>query len=92
MYVELNRVFFPSQSSGYDAGSTFNSSGMQVFTDVNIQAVQTACNQFGLFQCNDGLCYPTVLRCNGALDCRDGSDEANCKKKKFCFFKFYISI
>jgi hypothetical protein len=52
---------------------------MQIFTDVNIQAIQTACAQFGLSQCTDGSCYPTPLKCNGVLDCRDGSDEANCK-------------
>jgi hypothetical protein len=53
---------------------------MQIFTDVNVQAIQTACNQFGLLQCTDGSCYPPPLRCNSVLDCRDGSDEANCKK------------
>jgi len=74
------RVFFPSQSYGFDAGSTFNSSGMQIFTDVNVQAIQTACIQFGLMQCTDGSCYPPQLRCDGVLYCRDGSDEANCKE------------
>ncbi|CAM4768224.1 unnamed protein product [Rotaria magnacalcarata] len=76
--IASNRVFFSSQSYGYDAGSTFNSTGMQIFTDVNVQAIQTTCNQYGLFQCNDGLCYPLQLKCNGILDCRDGSDEVNC--------------
>lgn len=80
MNVPMTRVFFPSQSYGYDAGSTFNSSGMQAFTDVNIQAIQTACTQFGLMQCTDGSCYPPPLKCNGVLDCRDGSDEAKCKR------------
>jgi hypothetical protein len=77
--IPANRVFFSSQSYGYDAGSTFNSSGMQIFTDVNIRAIQTACLQFGLLQCTDGSCYPPALKCNGVLDCRDGSDEVNCK-------------
>ncbi len=83
MNIPLNRVFFPSQSYGYDAGSTFNSSGMQIFTDVNVQVIQTACTQFGLYQCNDGTCYPPPVKCNGVLDCRDGSDEANCKRSLF---------
>ncbi|CAF4090363.1 unnamed protein product [Rotaria sp. Silwood2] len=76
--IASNRVFFSSQSYGYDAGSTFNSTGVQIFTDVNIKAIQTKCNQFGLFQCTDGSCYPSQLKCNGILDCRDGSDEVNC--------------
>ena len=80
MSVQSNRVFFSSQSYGYDAGSTFNSSGMQIITDVNVQAIiSTACQQFGLLQCTDGSCYSPALRCNNVLDCRDGSDEANCK-------------
>ena len=83
MYIPINRVFFPSQSYGYDAGSTFNSSGMQIFTDVNVQVVQTSCSQFGLVQCNDGSCIPPPLKCNGVLDCRDGSDEANCKTRYY---------
>ena len=53
---------------------------MQIFTDVNIQAIQTACNKFGLLQCMDGSCYPPPLKCNGVLDCRDGSDETNCNQ------------
>ncbi|CAF3428023.1 unnamed protein product [Rotaria sp. Silwood1] len=76
--IASNRVFFSSQSYGYDAGSTFNSTGMQIFTDVNIKAIPTTCNRYGLFQCTDGSCYPSQLKCNGILDCRDGSDEVNC--------------
>jgi hypothetical protein len=67
---------------------------MQIFTDVNIQAIQTACNQVGLMQCTDGSCYPPPLKCNGILDCRDGSDEANCKnnEKKSSYFNFVVFL
>jgi hypothetical protein len=53
---------------------------MQIFTDVNTQAIQTSCNQYGLLQCTDGSCYPPALKCNDVLDCRDGSDETNCNQ------------
>ena len=52
---------------------------MQLFTDVSTQAIPATCQQVGLLQCTDGSCYPLALRCNDVLDCRDGSDEANCK-------------
>lgn len=30
------------------------------------------------FQCNDGACIPSYLRCDRRTDCRDSSDEDNC--------------
>ena len=31
------------------------------------------------FQCNNTVCMPMSVRCNGILQCADGSDEANCQ-------------
>jgi CD109 antigen len=69
---------------------------MQIFTNVNIQAVRTTCNRFGLLQCTDGSCYLPALKCNGVLDCRDGSDEINCnittRINRYNFTPLYLRL
>ena len=32
---------------------------------------------YGNYQCNDGGCYTNEQKCDGILDCNDGSDEDN---------------
>lgn len=32
------------------------------------------------FQCNDNTCINNMYRCDHHMDCKDGSDEANCSK------------
>ena len=39
----------------------------------------TGCNSTGHFTCNDGQCVTMEQRCNQLPDCRDRSDEKNCK-------------
>ena len=34
----------------------------------------------GYFQCDSGHCISEHMKCNGVADCRDASDEANCRK------------
>ena len=39
----------------------------------------TGCNTTGQFTCDDGQCVPMEQRCNQLPECRDFSDEKNCK-------------
>ena len=38
----------------------------------------TGCNKTE-FACKDGSCVPMVERCDGKTNCKDASDEENCK-------------
>ena len=47
-----------------------------------IVGLLTACRPLKhSFRCNNGMCIPETLHCNGAEDCDDGSDETiGCSK------------
>lgn len=47
---------------------------------------QKDCNIEIQKKCNNGECILKAFLCDGENDCRDGSDESNCKLQKF-FFK-----
>lgn len=40
----------------------------------------------GKFTCNTGRCIDRSMRCDGWLDCVDGSDERSCGKSVLCCF------
>ena len=42
---------------------------------------RTTCESNGRFFCNDGLCIPWSLKCDGEHDCKEGEDEGNCSKE-----------
>ena len=44
----------------------------------SIELMLTRCPR-GNFTCNDGQCLPFGNRCNNVIDCRDESDEEECK-------------
>jgi hypothetical protein len=56
-------------------------SGLPHFTCAHFIGPSTGSCQPTKFQCRtSGLCVPLTWRCDGDLDCRDGSDEDECSK------------
>jgi len=54
--------------------------GLIVFSDVVLPRRPDFCNAtLGFQECLDGRCYRINKKCDGVLDCEDGTDEANCK-------------
>lgn len=61
-------------------------SGLVVFTDIEVSHRINLCNATqGFAECLNGRCYKVFQKCDGKLDCEDGTDESNCKLKlEFC--------
>ncbi|XP_014293821.1 CD109 antigen [Halyomorpha halys] len=77
-------VYFPSSTYGIDANRTFEYAGLIIFTDVDIPRRIDYCNRsLGLMDCLNGRCYRIEERCNGILNCDDGTDEANCPRHNY---------
>ncbi|KAJ9591586.1 hypothetical protein L9F63_001940, partial [Diploptera punctata] len=72
-------VYFPSSTYGIDANRTFEYAGLIVFSDVLVPRRPDFCNvSLGLSECLNGRCYRMDKKCDGVLDCEDGTDETNC--------------
>ncbi|CAH1780995.1 unnamed protein product [Owenia fusiformis] len=79
---ERERVYFPTQSYGADANTTFTFAGLHVFTDANLTTVPSDCNATnGWLTCHDGSCYRVEKKCDDNFDCEDGADESGCGRE-----------
>ncbi|XP_012257005.2 CD109 antigen isoform X2 [Athalia rosae] len=73
------QVYFPSSTYGIDVNRTFEYIGLVVFTDAVIYRRPENCNRTqGFAECLTGRCYRIEKKCDGVLDCEDGTDEALC--------------
>ncbi|XP_058120084.1 CD109 antigen [Anopheles ziemanni] len=72
-------VYYPASTFGIDANRTFEYAGLVVFTDGVVPMRPTLCDQsLNYSECLNGRCYRMDKRCDGYMDCEDGTDEAGC--------------
>ncbi|XP_055639451.1 CD109 antigen isoform X2 [Toxorhynchites rutilus septentrionalis] len=72
-------VYYPSSTFGIDANRTFAYVGLVVFTDGIVPMRPMACDPAANYsECLNGRCYRSDKRCDGYIDCEDGTDEAGC--------------
>ncbi|XP_035917578.1 CD109 antigen [Anopheles stephensi] len=72
-------VYYPASTFGIDANRTFDYAGLVVFTDGVIPMRPSICDQaLNYSECLNGRCYRADKRCDGYMDCEDGTDEAGC--------------
>ncbi|XP_031826835.1 macroglobulin complement-related [Nomia melanderi] len=75
-------VYYPSSTFGIDANRTFDYIGLVVFTDAFVYRRPDNCNiTQGYGECLSGRCYRLEKKCDGILDCEDGTDEAACEHR-----------
>ncbi|KAM8939509.1 atrial natriuretic peptide-converting enzyme [Pelodytes ibericus] len=55
-----------------------NSTSRMCFSPLQEKGKQSLCGDQDSFLCNNGICVPKKLMCNGYNDCDDWSDEVHC--------------
>uniref|UniRef100_A0A2M4B942 TEP1-F n=1 Tax=Anopheles marajoara TaxID=58244 RepID=A0A2M4B942_9DIPT len=75
-------VYYPASTFGIDANRTFEYAGLVVFTDGAVPMRPSACDRsLNYSECLNGRCYRNDKRCDGYMDCEDGTDEAGCSAR-----------